>query len=127
MFTGANVISKADLLRLFRSNLTRSTRSGFFRPDHRFPLTPLIHFILSFSPPPSLVLFLLDCNSHQSHPSALPRLFFLLIVSPSSLSSLLRNVHQLFLSFHISFPFIFFVCKPGIPDRRECSRLCNEE
>lgn len=103
-------------------NRARSSRSGCSRPDF-FPLAPLAHPVLRpviFS----LVLPLLSLSFrlHRPHPS-MP----LHRSSPPFLSSpsLLRNVHQLFLSFHISSPFIFFVCKPGIPDRRECSRLYN--
>lgn len=59
-----------------------------------------------------------------------PILFFSFPLPPylsPSLTPARPGVHSFFLSFHISSPFIFFVCKPGIPDRRECSRLCNGE
>lgn len=104
-------------------NRARSSRSGCFRPDF-FPLAPLgssrpssCHF-LPLSPSP---LSFFSTTSASFYASPLHRSFPPFLSSPS----LLRNVHQLFLSFHISSPFIFFVCKPGIPDRRECSRLCN--
>lgn len=120
VFTGANDISKADLLRLFKSSQVVQVRllSSWFLPS-RSPGSsrPSSCHFLPLSPSP----FSFFSTTSAFYASPLHR------SSPPFLSSpsLLRNVHQLFLSFHISSPFIFFVCKPGIPDRRECSRLCK--
>lgn len=133
VFTGANDISKADLLRLFRSSQIEPGR-----PGQSLVLIPSLSVPPPLTPRPSSCHFLplpppFSFSSTATHITRILRSYCVSPLHrfspPSSLSSppLLRNVHQLFLSFHISSPFIFFVCKPGIPDRRECSRLCNGE
>lgn len=120
-FTGANDISKTDRLDCLETGLSKS---GYFRPDS-FPLALLWFARLSFLSL-SLSLFF-DCNLHSLHLSLLLRFsfFFLPILLASPTFPL--NVYLFFLSFYISSTFIFFVCKPGIPDRRECSRSSARE
>lgn len=120
MFTGADDISKTDRLDCLEIG---SSRSDY--PHSSFPSLVLFWLVLSlfhFSLHLSLFLWLQLAFAASLAPLTL---FFLL---PLLSSYFPFQCLPFFLSFYISSAFIFFfVCKPGIPDHRECSRSSARE